>query len=52
MMESNDKYPESEANARFEAALKGAFSASPKPMKNIPRKRPKRKREPKSKAPA
>jgi hypothetical protein len=48
----NNQYSNEEAQRRFEAALRGAFSTSPKPMKDIPRKRPKQKRKPKSKASA
>jgi hypothetical protein len=45
-----EKYSEQEASRRFEAALRGAFSTSPKPMKDIPRRRLKQKRKPKAKA--
>ena len=45
----DDKYGDAEAQRRFEAALKGAFATPPKPMKEIPRKRPRAKREPRAK---
>lgn len=45
----DDKYSEEEAQRRFDAALRGAFSTPPKPMKDIPRKRPKTKRKPRAK---
>jgi hypothetical protein len=38
-------YTEEEAQRRFDAALRGAFSTPPKPMKEMPRKRPKRRRQ-------
>jgi hypothetical protein len=47
-----DQYSGVEAQQRFEAALRGAFSTPPKPMKEIPRKRPKIKRKPNAKASA
>jgi hypothetical protein len=49
---SGEPYNEKEADQRFEAALRGAFATAPKPMKEIPRKRPKQKRKPKAKASA
>lgn len=48
----NERYDDAETQRRFDAALRGAFSTSPKPMKDIPRKRPKQKRKPKAKASA
>lgn len=50
MGRSDDKYTDRETHQRFEAALRGAFVTPPKPMKDIPRKRPKQKRKPKAKA--
>lgn len=47
-----DSYSEAETKARFDAILRGAFSTSPKPMKEIPRKREKVKRARKRKASA
>jgi hypothetical protein len=44
-----DGYGKEEAQRRFEAALRGAFSTPPKPMKDIPRKRTKTKRRQKRK---
>jgi hypothetical protein len=52
MGRADEKYAEKETQQRFEAALRGAFSTPPKPMKAIPRKRPKQKRKPKAKASA
>jgi hypothetical protein len=46
----NEAYNNDEAQRRFDAALRGAFSTPPKPMREIPRKRPKIKRKPKIKA--
>jgi hypothetical protein len=37
--ETEDQYNDQEAKRRFEAAVRGAFSTPPKPMKDIPRKR-------------
>jgi hypothetical protein len=34
-----EKFDDDEARRRFEAALRGARQAEPRPMKNIPRKR-------------
>jgi hypothetical protein len=48
----NEKYTDGEAQQRFESALRAAFSTPHKPMKDIPRKRPKQKRKPKAKASA
>jgi hypothetical protein len=48
MKKNNEHYSKQEATRRFEAALRGAFTTPPKPMKDIPRKRPKQKRKPKS----
>lgn len=36
---SGEEYDEEEAQRRFEAALRGAANAKPKPMKDAPRKR-------------
>jgi hypothetical protein len=44
-----DEYTAEEAQHRFDAALRGAFATPPKPMKEIPRKRPKTKRKPRAK---
>ena len=46
----NETYDSAEVQRRFDAALRGAFTTPPKPMKDIPRKRPKQKRKPKAKA--
>jgi hypothetical protein len=46
----DEQYGEKEASQRLEAALRGAFLTPPKPMKDIPRKRPKTIRKPKTKA--
>jgi hypothetical protein len=40
-MADEDKYSEQEAKRRFEAALRGARLAEPRPMKEIPPKRAK-----------
>jgi hypothetical protein len=45
-----DKYSEPETQRRLDAILRGVFSGSPKPMKDIPRKRPKTKRKTRKKA--
>jgi hypothetical protein len=45
MARKSERYSKSETDKRFEAALRGAFSTPPKPMKDIPRKRPKQKRK-------
>jgi hypothetical protein len=37
MGEKPDQYSEREAQARFEAALKGALKTSPKPLKDKPK---------------
>jgi hypothetical protein len=42
-------FSEEESQQRFESALRGAFATPPKPMKDIPRKRPKTKRKPRAK---
>jgi hypothetical protein len=47
-----EKYNDKDSQQRFDAALRGAFITPPKPMKDIPRKRPKQKRKPKTKASA
>ena len=44
-----ERYTDEEATKRFEAALRGAFSTPPKPMKDIPRKRSQTKRKPRAK---
>jgi hypothetical protein len=41
---NEDRYSKEEAQRRFESALRGAFATPPKPMKDIPRKRPKTRR--------
>jgi hypothetical protein len=41
----NEPYSGTEALRRMEAALRGAFNTPPKPMKEIPRKRPKARRK-------
>jgi hypothetical protein len=38
----DDKYSEEEAQQRFMASLKAAVNTPPKPLKDKPRKRPKR----------
>jgi hypothetical protein len=40
---SADSYSDQEIQRRFEAALRGARLAQARPMKEIPRKRPKRR---------
>ncbi len=52
MDKKTDQYTKEEVQQRFDAALRGAFSTPPKPMKDIPRKRQKQKRKPKTKASA
>jgi hypothetical protein len=49
---SNEHFGAAEIQERFDSALRGAFVTPPKPMKDIPRKRPKqlRKRKPKASA--
>jgi hypothetical protein len=42
----DEQYSEQEAQRRFETAIRAAFVTPPKPMKDIPRKRPKTKRKP------
>jgi hypothetical protein len=37
MKKSDDEYSEKEAQARFEAALRGALNTSPKPLKEKPK---------------
>ena len=49
-MNTNDKFSKEETQRRLDAALRGAFNTPPRPMKDIPRKRPKQKRKPKAKA--
>ena len=41
MAKDPDQYSDKEAKARFEAALRGGLSTPPKPLKNVPPKRPK-----------
>jgi hypothetical protein len=50
MKKNDQQYSAKEAQQRFESALRGAFITPPKPMKDIPRKRPKAKRKPRVKA--
>lgn len=52
MNRKDDKFSDAEVTKRFDAALRGAFATPPKPMKDIPRKRPKQNRKPKIKASA
>jgi hypothetical protein len=42
---SHDQYSEREARQRFEAALRGSRLATHTPMKDMPRKRPKKPRK-------
>jgi hypothetical protein len=49
-IKAKDQYEPNETQRRFEAALLGAFSTPPKPMKEIPRKRLKQRRKPRTKA--
>ena len=44
MPRNSEKFSAEETKHRMEAALRGAFATPPKPMKDIPRKRPKQKR--------
>jgi len=44
--QSQDQFDKKETARRLESILRGAFSGSPKPMKDIPRKRAKIKRKP------
>jgi hypothetical protein len=37
MKKSDDQFSDKEAQARFEAALKGALKTSPKPLKDKPK---------------
>jgi hypothetical protein len=39
---TDDTYSDAEAQRRFEAALKAALNTPPKPMKDIPKKKPKK----------
>jgi len=39
----NEQYPEEEAQRRFMASLKAAVNTPPKPLKSVPRKRPKKR---------
>jgi hypothetical protein len=41
---SDEHHSKKETQRRFEAALRGAFATPPKPMKDIPPKRPKAQR--------
>jgi hypothetical protein len=36
-MDDKDRYSDKEAQARFDAALKGALKTSPKPLKDKPK---------------
>jgi hypothetical protein len=40
-----DSYPAQEAQRRFEIALRAALNTPPKPLKDMPRKRPESKRK-------
>mgnify|MGYP001415334888 CR=1 FL=1 len=42
-MDKDEKFSEQEATLRFMAALKAAVNTPPKPLKDKPRKRPKRR---------
>jgi hypothetical protein len=44
MNKKSEQYNPEETQRRFEAMLRGARLAEPKPMKDIPRKRSKRQR--------
>jgi hypothetical protein len=50
MSDKDDRFDEEQTKRRFEAALRGARLAEPKPMKEIPPKRPKKRalRKPKN----
>jgi hypothetical protein len=39
---TDERYSEAEAQQRFETALRAALNTPPKPMKDIPKKRPKK----------
>jgi hypothetical protein len=52
MNKNRDQYPPKEAQARFEAALRGALSTPPTPLKDLPRKRPKKRKQRKAKSDA
>ena len=41
-MKNNDQYSEKEAERRFMAALKAGLNTSPKPLKDVPKKRKKK----------
>jgi hypothetical protein len=47
-----DTYGKAETQRRLEAIMRGAFSGSPQPMKDIPRKRAKKRKSRKAKASA
>jgi len=48
----DNAYSNEQAQRRFDAALRGAFSTPPTPMKDLPRKRPSDKRKLRKKATA
>ncbi len=50
--QSDELFSEQETVRRLEAALRGAFSTLPTPLKDIPRKRPKKRRKRPAKAAA
>jgi hypothetical protein len=49
MTKENERYGEKEAQARFEAALKGALNTPPKPLKDKPKVRKAKKAKKKTK---
>jgi hypothetical protein len=46
----DDQYTEEEAQRRFLATVKAALNTPPKPLKELPRKRPKKQRPRKAKS--
>ena len=48
-VKDDDRYSEKEAQARFEAALKGALKTSPKPLKDKPKVKKKKAKKARSK---
>jgi hypothetical protein len=44
-MAADEKYTPEEAQRRFEASLRAALNTPPKPMKDIPKKRPSRRKD-------
>jgi hypothetical protein len=48
MDKDSDEYSEKEAQARFEAALKGGLNTSPKPLKDKPKVKKNAKKSPKA----